>query len=143
MPSTLRRLIAYFRRNRHDDDLAEEIRLHLELRTRSLLDDGMPPADARREAHRQFGNVTLIRERTREQWGGSSIDKLIQDVRYGLRLVRKAPGFSAVAIASLAVGIGASAVVFSLANALLLRPVQGARSERLIELFTSGSRGSA
>ena len=143
MLSALRRLIAYIRRNRHDDDLAEEIQLHLELRTQSLIDSGMAPADARREARRQFGNVTVIRERTREQWGGSSIDMLIQDVRYGLRLVRKAPGFSAVAIASLAVGIGASAVVFSFANALLLRPVQGDHPEQLIELFTSGSRGSA
>lgn len=143
MSSPLRRLLALVRRDRLDDDLAEEIRMHLDLRRQALIDSGMAPDDADREARRQFGNVTAIRERTREQWGGSSIDMLIQDVRYGLRLVRKAPGFSAVAIASLAVGIGASAVVFSFANALLLRPVQAARPEQLIELFTSGSRGSA
>ena len=146
MLPSLRRLLAYFRRNRLDDDLAEEIQLHLELRKQALIDDGVAPAEADRAARRQFGNVTLIRERARDQWGGSWIDMLdtlIGDIRYGLRVIRKAPGFSAVAIASLAVGIGASTVVFSFANALLLRPVQAARPEQLIQLFTSGSGGSA
>lgn len=113
MLPALRRLLAYFRRDRLDDDLAEEIRLHLALRTQALIDSGMAPADADHEARRQFGNVTAIRERTRDQWGGSSIDMLMQDVRYGLRMIRKAPGFSALAIASLAVGIGASTVLCS------------------------------
>src|ERR687898_1657225 len=113
MLSAARRLLAFFRRNRLDDDVAEEIRLHLELRKQSLVADGMAPADADREARRQFGNVTVIRERTRAQWGGASIDVLVHDVRYGLRLIRKAPGFNAVAIALLAVGIGTSTVLFS------------------------------
>lgn len=142
MLSLLRRLIAYFRRNRRDDDLVEEIRLHLELRTQALIDDGMAPADARREARRQFGNVTVIRERARAEWGGSSIDMLVQDVRYGLRLIRKTPGFSAVAIASLAVGIGASTVLFGVANALLFRPIQAAHPEQLVQVFTSSSARS-
>jgi predicted permease len=141
MLSALRRLLAYFRRNRLDDDLAEEIRHHLELRTQALIDSGVAPAEAVREARRQFGNVTAIRERTRDQWGGSSVDTLIQDVRYGLRMIRKAPGFSAVAIASLAVGIGASTVLFSFANSFLFRPVQAASPEQLISLFTSGFEG--
>src|SRR5687768_1776340 len=142
MLSVVRRLVAFFRRNRLDDDLAEEILLHLELRKQALVEDGMAPADADREARRQFGNVTVIRERTRAQWGGSSIDTLIHDVRYGLRLIRKAPGFSAVAIASLAVGIGASTVLFSFANTLLFRPLHAASPEQLIQLFTSNSSGS-
>ena len=123
MFSFLRRLVAYSRRNRLDDDLAEEIRLHLDLRKQGLIDDGMAPAAADREARRQFGNVTVIREQARDHWGGSSIDMLVHDVRYGLRLIRKAPGFSAVAVASLAVGIGASTVLFSFANTLLFRPL--------------------
>jgi predicted permease len=137
MCSAMRRLLTFLRRDRLDDDLAEEIRLHLELRRQALMDDGMPPADADREARRQFGNVTVIRERTRAQWGGAATDILVHDVRYGLRLIRKTPGFSAVAIASLAIGIGASTVLFSFANAFLFRPLHAARPEQLIQIFTS------
>ena len=140
--TALRRLLAYLRRNRLDGELAEEIQLHLELRRQALIADGMTPADADREARRQFGNVTAIRERTRDQWGGSTIDMLVQDVRHGIRLIRKAPGFSAVAIASLAVGIGASTVLFSFANTLLFRPLPAANPERLVQLFTSDASGS-
>ena len=141
MWSALRRVVAYFRRDRLDDDVAEEIRLHLNLRERALIDSGLAPADAYREARRQFGNATLIREQTRDQWGGSSIDMLIQDVRYGLRMIRKAPGFSVVAIASLAVGIGASTVLFSFANSFLFRPVNAANAEKVMAVFTSDFDG--
>jgi predicted permease len=142
MVSILRRLLAYVRRDRLDDDVAEEVRLHLELRKQALIESGMTPADADREARRQFGNVTLIRERVRDQWGGSSIDMLIHDVRYGLRLIRKAPGFSAVAIASVALAIGASTVVFSFANSFLFRPLHAADPDRLVQIFTSSSSGN-
>jgi predicted permease len=141
MWSALRRLRAFFHRNRLDDEVGAEIRLHLDLRRQALIDEGMSPADADREARRQFGNVALIRERTRDEWGGSSFDVLVQDVRYGLRMIRKSPGFSAIAIASLAVGIGTSTVLFSVASAFVLRPVQAADPEQLIQLFTSNSRG--
>jgi putative ABC transport system permease protein len=141
MLAALRRLLAWSRRDRLDDDLAEEIRLHLDLRTRALIDSGVAPADAGREARRQFGNVTAIRERTRDQWGGVSIDVLVQDVRYGLRMIRKAPGFSGVAIASLAVGIGASTVLFSLANSFLFRPLNASNPDQLLQIFTSGFEG--
>ena len=143
MLAALRRVLAYFRRNRLDDDLAEEIRLHLELRKQALIDSGVAPADADREARRQFGNVTAIRERTRDQWGGSSIDTLIQDVRYGFRMIRKAPGFSAVAIASLAVGIGASTVLFSFANSVLFRPLHAVESGTADPGFHERFRGWA
>jgi predicted permease len=139
--SVLRRLVAFFRRNRLDDDVAEEIRLHLELRRKALEDDGMAPAAADREARRQFGNVTGVRERTRDEWGGSSIDVLFHDVRYGLRLIRKAPGFHAVAIASLAVGIGTSTVLFSFANNFLFRPIHAANPGQILQIFTSNTRG--
>ena len=75
--SALRRLRAFFRRDRLDDDLAEEIRLRLELRTQSLVDDGMAPEQAAREARRPFGNVTSLRERVHDHRGGSSIDMLV------------------------------------------------------------------
>ena len=140
MWSALRRVVAYFRRDRLDDDLAEEIQLHLELRERALIDSGLAPADAYREARRQFGNTTLIREQTRDQWGGSSIDMLIQDVRYGLRLIRKSPAFS---------GRDRLAgrrhrrvdVLFSFANSFLFRPLHAANPEQVIAVFTSDFDG--
>jgi hypothetical protein len=110
-------------------------------RRQALTDEGMPPVDADRQARRQFGNVTVHRKRARDPWAGSSIDALVHDVRYGLRLIRKAPGFSAVAIASLAVGIGASTVLFSFADGFLFRPIHAARPEQVIQLFTSGFDG--
>jgi predicted permease len=85
--------------------------------------------------------VTVIRERTRAQWGGAAIDTLIQDIRYGLRLIRKAPGFSAVAVASLAVGIGASTVLFSVADFVLFRPLHAANPRELVQVFTSTNSG--
>jgi len=142
MWSAVRRLSAFIRRDRLDHDLGEEIQLHLELRTQALIERGMTPADAAREARRSFGNVSAVRERSRDEWGGSSIDMLIQDVRYGLRLIRKAPAFSAVAIASLAIGIGASTVLFSVANGLLFRPLQAANPSQLLQLFTSDLDGA-
>jgi predicted permease len=141
MKLALRQLRAFLRRDHLDADVAEEIQLHVELRRQALMDDGMTEAEADREARREFGNVTLIRERTREVWGGSSIDTLMQDVRYGLRLIRKAPGFSAVAIASLAMGIGASTVLFSFANSFLFRPLHAANPEEVAQVFTSGFDG--
>ena len=74
-------------------------------------------------------------------WSGWSIETQVNDVRYGLRLIRKAPAFSAVAIASLAVGIGASSVLFSFANSLLFRPLHAAHPEQLIQIFTSDFDG--
>ena len=141
MMNVWRRLGAFFRRDRLDDNVAEEIQLHLELRRQSLIDSGMTAEEADREARLQFGNVTAIRERTRDEWGGSTIDMLRNDIRYGLRLIRKAPGFSAVAVASLAVGIGASTLLFSFANTLLFRPLQASNPEQLVEVFTSDFDG--
>ena len=86
----------------------------------------MDPRDAAFEARRQFGNVTIIREESRTMWGFPSLDTLLQDTRFGLRLLWRAPGFTIAAVASLAIGIGAAAAVFSLADSLILRslPVQ-------------------
>ncbi len=137
----VRRLVAFFRRRRLDDELAEEIGLHLELRKQALMGGGLTPAEAEHEARRQFGNVATVRERSREQWGGSSLDRLMHDVRHGVRLMGKSPGFSAVAIASLAVGIGASTVLFSFANSFLFRPLNAARPQQLIQIFTSDFDG--
>lgn len=116
----LRRLGALARRDRLDDNLAEEMRQHVALRRDALVRDGMDPRDAEWEARRLFGNLTAIREETRDMGGFPSFETLVQDVRYGARMLRRSRAFSATAILSLAIGIGASAAVFSLANTVLL-----------------------
>jgi predicted permease len=130
----IRRARALLRRERLDDELQEEIRHHLELRRERLIEDGMDPRDARSEAHRMFGNVTSYREETREMWGFRTLDTLAQDVRYGVRMLRKSPLVTAVAIVSLAIGIGATAAVFSLFDALLVRTLPVRAADELILL---------
>ena len=130
----LRRLVAAGRRRRLDDELAEEIRQHIELRTQALIDEGLDPRDARFAARRAFGNITAIREESRDMWSFRPIDALIQDTRFGARLLRRSPGFTAAAVASLAIGIGAAAAVFSLADTLLLRSLPVERPGELVLL---------
>jgi predicted permease len=125
-------IAALIRRRRLDDELAEEIALHVELRRQALVDEGMDPRAAAREARRRFGNVTAIREETRDMWGFPSLDTLAQDVRYGIRLLRRSPGFTAIAVVSLAVGIGASVAVFSLADAVLFQKLPIRNPDELV-----------
>src|SRR6476620_85499 len=136
-----RRPLLMVRRGRLDDELRDEVRLHMDLRRQSLVDAGMDPRDAELEARRMFGNAAAIREGTREMWGFPSIDTLWQDVRYGARLLRRSPTVTIASIASLAIGIGFSAGVFSLAAAFLLRslPVH-APDELLVFQWRSGPR---
>lgn len=116
-----RRVLARFRRDRLEEELAEEIQLHLAMRTQALIDAGTPPGDAEAAARRQFGNVLLIREGTRTMWSFSALETMGQDVRYALRLLRRAPWFTAVAVASLAAGLGSAATIFTVADAVLWR----------------------
>jgi predicted permease len=138
----LRRLAAWLRRSRLDDQLRDEVELHIELRRQQLIADGMHPREAEYAARRSFGNVTAIREETRSQWGTRLADMIAQDLRYGLRQLAKSRGFTAIAVLSLAVGIGASTVVFSFTNAVLFRPLPVEDPSRLLQVFTSNSRGS-
>jgi predicted permease len=127
-----RHLRAAVRRGRLEDELADEIAAHIALRTRALIDAGLDPREAAYEARRTFGNITLVREESRTMWGFRSFDVLLQDLRFGGRLLRRSPGFSAAAIASLAIGIGAAAAVFSLADTLLFRPLPVHKPEELV-----------
>jgi predicted permease len=132
--SLWRRVLARLRRDRLDDNLRDEVELHIELRRQALVDQGMDPRDATHEARRMFGNVVTIREETRAMWGFPALDTLAQDVRYGLRLARRSPMFTAVSVLSLTVGIGAAAGVFSLADALLLRKLPVKAPDELVVL---------
>ena len=111
-------------RRRREQELNDEIASHLAM-ARS---DGRPPSE--------FGNVTLVREITREMWGWGSLDRLLQDIRYGLRTMRRAPAFTAVAVLSLALGIGANTAIFSLIDTLMLRSLPVREPDQLVELLT-------
>ncbi len=140
--TVVRRVIARLRRDRLEDELREEIEGHIELRRQQLIEDGADPSRAGQDARRAFGNVTRVREHAREMWTLSALDALGQDLRYGLRMIAKGPGFSAVAVVSLAVGIGSATVLFSFANAWLFRPLPVADPEHLVEVFTGSSGGA-
>ena len=144
MIAWLRRLTAYISRRRLDDELADEIQLHIELRRQALIADGLDPREADYEARRMFGNVALKREEARDMWGFRSLDSFIQDVRFGIRLLRRSPAFTIVAVLSLAIGIGATTAVFSLADAMLFRklPVESPDDLALFQ-WRSGPRDPA
>ena len=127
----LSKLGALFRRRAPVDDLEEEIRAHLEMEERENLEAGMPPEEAYYAALRQFGNVPLTQERSREMWTWTSLETLGQDFRYGLRMLRKDLGFTAVAVVTLALGIGANTAIFSLGNVFMFRPLPVKDAERL------------
>ena len=124
-----------FRRGKLNDDLSEEIRLHLEECKEQLVAAGMNQEEADREARQAFGNRTLIEERSREVWGWPWIESMYGDLRFATRQLRRSPGFTTAAVMTLALAIGANAVVFSIMNAFLLRPLHVPHAESLFALF--------
>jgi putative ABC transport system permease protein len=122
------------RRRRVLADLDQDIRDYLERETQENIDRGMSPADARAAALRKFGNVGLIQEQTRAVWRCPWIDQLWQDLLFGFRILRRAPGFSTIAVLTLAVGIGLNTAVFSVVNSVLLQPLEYPHPERLVWL---------
>ena len=120
----VRRLRALPGRTRLDRELSEEIAQHVEMRRQQLMADGMESRDAAFEARRAFGNITAIREETRDLRSFPSLDAFVQDVRFGARLLARTPLFTAVAVLSLAAGIGSAVAVFNVADAVLFRPLE-------------------
>jgi putative ABC transport system permease protein len=123
------------------DDIDEEMRLHIDMVTEANMERGMPQAEARRAALRSFGNLDRLRESAYEVRGGGVIETFLQDIRYGARVLAKNKGFTAVAVLTLALGIGANTAIFSVVNELLLRPLPYSGAERLGLLWEIGPEG--
>jgi len=124
-----------FGRGRRYDDISVSIEAHLEEKIDELMEGGMPRSQAEKLARREFGNVALISERSREAWQWAAVESILADVKYALRRLRKSPGFAITVLLTLAIGIGANTAVFSVVNSVLLKPLPYPHSEELAALW--------
>ena len=135
MPRRWRRRLRYWlHREERARLLREEMELHLELKTREFMEDGMTKQDARNAARRHFGNPTMRQEESRETWIARWLSDLIQDAAFAARTIRKQPGFATLAVLSAALGIGACSLLFGVANFALFRPLPVDRPSRLASI---------
>jgi predicted permease len=130
----LSRFSRFFSRDRRYDDISVSIQEHIDERADELMEEGMSREDAQRMARRDFGNVALLRERSREVWQWRRVESLLTDLKYVFRRLVRSPGFAITVVLTLAIGIGANTAVFSVLNSVLLRPLPYPEPEQLVSL---------
>ena len=134
-------LARMWRRRHHHEDLDEELRYHVEQQTEANVRGGMSPEEARRQALLQFGNVALIKDDTRAVWTRVGLEQVLQDVRFGARILTRSPGLSATAAILIALVVGINTTIFSMVNGMVRRPAAGVTAEDLVRVAIADQPG--